>query len=339
MKWKKYTIDTTTAAVDFISEELNALGIGGIEIEDNVPLTSKETKGMFIDILPELPPDDGRARVSFYLSADDAAKDAVFQCGDAPHRNEEPDMTEEELLTAVRERLQYVAGIVDAGPLTITQSETEDKDWMNAWKDFFHTLTVGRIIIRPEWEEMPEEAEGKTVVTIRPGSAFGTGSHETTQLCLRQLSQYVQPGMRVLDVGCGSGILGITALRLGASSAIGTDLDPEAITATQENCELNGIRAEQFPVICGNIIDDRDVQDQVGYEKYDIATANILAPVICALVPEVGKHMKSGGVFIASGIVQEKESDVREAFARQKDLEILEVTRDGEWVSFTARRR
>ncbi|MCD8330837.1 MAG: 50S ribosomal protein L11 methyltransferase [Lachnospiraceae bacterium] len=339
MKWKRFTIDTTTEAIDFISDMLNERGVEGIEIEDNVPLTEQETKGMFVDILPELPPDDGRAKVHFYLSADPETRDAVFQCGDAPRRAEEPETSEEELLASVREGLEEIRLFCDAGSCEITCSETEDKDWMNSWKEYFRPFTVENILIKPAWEEVPAEYADKLCVTVDPGSAFGTGTHETTQLCSRQLIHYVKPGMEVLDVGCGSGILGITALKLGAAHAVGTDLDECAVTGTHENAALNGLGEADFHVILGNILDDPAVQDQVGEARCDLAVANILAPVIIELVKEIPRHLKPGAVFITSGIVEEREADVVRAFTESLDFELLEVTRQNEWVSVTARRR
>lgn len=321
MKWKKYTIDTTTAAIDFISEMLDEKGVEGIEIVDNVPLTESETKGMFIDILPELPPDDGSAKVSFYLDY------------------EMPEEEKAATLEQVREGLEEVALFVEAGPLTITEDETEDIDWVNNWKEFFHPFTVDDILIKPTWEEIPEEHKDKLLISIDPGTAFGTGTHETTQLCIRQIRKYLKPGMKVLDVGTGSGILGITALKLGASEVVGTDLDECAVTAAVENAEVNGISAEKFTVLQGNIIDDKAIQDAVGYECYDLVVANILAPVIIMLQGEVARHMKPGTVFITSGIIDMKEEAVKEAFADNPEFELIEITHQGEWVSITARKK
>ena len=318
MKWKKFTLKTTTEAVDYISSLFDEIGIQGIEIEDNVPLTESETKGMFIDILPELPPDDGTARVSFYLDDDDDA---------------------EAILKEVDEGLSELRQYVEIGEGTITASETEDKDWINNWKQYFKPFTVDDILIKPTWEEIPEEHKDKLLIQIDPGTAFGTGKHETTQLCIRQLEKYVKPGVRILDLGTGSGILGITALKLGAGSVFGTDLDENAITAVHENLEANGIPEEKFGVVQGNIIDEKEVQDAAGYECYDIAVANILADVIIMIQKEVPVHLKQGGIFITSGIIDMKEQAVRDALSQNDAFEILETTRQGEWVSITARKR
>jgi len=318
MKWTKFTLQTTTEAVDLISSMLDEIGIEGIEIEDNIPLTDADTKGMFIDILPELPPDDGTAKVSFYLE----------------------DLSElERILRDIEEGLDDLSQFVDVGERTISVSETEDKDWINNWKQYFKPFTVDDILIKPTWETVPKEHEDKLLIQIDPGTAFGTGMHETTQLCIRQLRKYVNSQSKVLDVGTGSGILGIAALKLGAKEVFGTDLDENAIVAVHENLESNQIPEDRFQVVQGNIIDDPVIQEQAGIECYDIAAANILAPVIILLQGEITKHLKHGGIFITSGIINMKEQDVRDAMEANEELEILETTYQGEWVSITARRK
>lgn len=318
MKWKKFTLDTTTEAVDFLGSLFDEIGIQGMEIEDHVPLTERETKGMFIDILPELPSDDGTARVSFYLDGNDDA---------------------EEILSKVREGLLELSAYVDIGAGTITASETEDKDWINNWKQYFKPFTVDNILIKPTWEEIPEEHKDKLLIQIDPGTAFGTGMHETTQLCIRQLQHCITSESRVLDVGTGSGILGIAALLLGAKEVKGTDLDENAISAVHENMASNQIAPERFQVIQGNIIEDKNVQEWAGTGCYDIVVANILAPVIILLQEEIPVHLKKGGIFITSGIINTKEEDVRRAIASNKELELVDIARQGEWVSIIARRR
>lgn len=273
---------------------------------------------MFIDILPELPPDEGVAKVSFYL-------------------DHETDV--EDILKKVEDGLDDLALFTDLGDRTITEGETEDKDWINNWKQYFKPFTVDDILIKPTWESIPEEHKDKLLVQIDPGTAFGTGMHETTQLCIRQLKKYVDNQTRVLDVGTGSGILGITALKLGAREAKGTDLDENAITAVGENLEANGISPDKFQVLQGNIIDSQAVKDWAGYGMYDVVVANILADVIILLVNEVPAHLKPGGYFITSGIINMKEEAVKEAFAGCEAMEIVEVAYQGEWVSVTARKR
>ena len=243
------------------------------------------------------------------------------------------------ILKSVDEGLDDLSMFTDLGERTITESETEDKDWINNWKQYFKPFTVDDILIKPTWEEIPEEHKDKLLIQIDPGTAFGTGQHETTQLCIRQLRKYVTSETVLLDVGTGSGILGITALKLGAKAVFGTDLDENAITAVGENLEANGIDSEKFAVLQGNIIDDKDVQAAAGYEKHAVAVAHILADVIILLQKEVPVHLKKGGIFITSGIINMKEEAVRAAFAANDAFEVIEVTYQGEWLSVTARKK
>ena len=317
MKWKKYTIETTTAAEDFMSSMLMDLGIEGIEIEDNIPLTKEDQADMFIDFLPELPPDEGISHVSFYVEEDGS------------------DQTE--ILKQVKIGLEKLRDMVEVGSGVITSSETEDLDWINNWKKYFTSFTIDDILIKPTWEELKEEDKDKFLIEIDPGISFGTGKHETTQLCIRALKKYVTSETEILDVGCGSGILGMLALKFGAKHSLGTDLDPCAIDATHENMEVNGIRKDQYEVMIGNIIDDKAVQDAVGYEKYDIVAANILADVLVPLTPVIIHQMKPGAVYITSGIIEDKENVVVEA-VKAAGLELLEVNHQGEWVSVVARK-
>ena len=318
MKWNKFRLKTTTEAEDIVSSMLMDLGVQGIEIEDKIPMTQAEKEQMFVDILPETGINDGIAYISFYL---------------------EEDEDKESLLEAVKNELEDMRAYVEVGEGTIEESQTEDVDWVNNWKKYFHQFYVDDILIIPSWEEVKPEDEGKMIVHIDPGTAFGTGMHETTQLCIRQIKKYVTEDTVLLDVGTGSGILGITALKLGAGEVFGTDLDENAIVAVGENLESNDISTEKFTVIQGNIIDDEAVQQQAGIGCYDIAVANILAPVIIMLQGEIAKHLKPGAVFITSGIINTKEQAVKEALASNPELEIIETTYQGEWVSITARRK
>ena len=316
MKWNKFRLKTTTAAEDIVSSILSDLGIEGVEIEDKVPLTQKEKEQMFVDILPETIPDDGTAFINFYLEEGED-KDAV--------------------LAKVLEELAGMREFVDLGPCTIEESQTEDVDWVNNWKQYFHQFYVDDILIIPSWEQVKPEDEGKMIIHIDPGTAFGTGMHETTQLCIRQNKKYVTDTTRILDVGCGSGILGMLALKFGAAYAVGTDLDPCAIDATHENMKENGVPKEQYEVMIGNIIDDKAIQDQVGYACYDIVAANILADVLVMLTPVIVSQLKPGGIYITSGIIDDKEEVVKQAVA-DAGLELLDVTYQGEWVCVTARK-
>ena len=316
MRWNKFRLKTLTEVEDIVISTLAEVGIEGVEIEDKVPLTEEEKKQMFVDILPDSPEDDGIAYLNFYL---------------------EESEDKEEMLRKVKEALKELRSFVDIGEGTITESQTEDKDWINNWKQYFHQFYVDDILIIPSWEEVKKEDENKMIIHIDPGTAFGTGMHETTQLCLRQLKKYVNDQTVLLDVGTGSGILSIAALKMGAKHAVGTDLDPCAISATKENLEANQIVPGSMEVLIGNIIDDKEVQDQVGYEKYDIVTANILADVLVPLTPVIWHQMKRGGIYITSGIIDEKEKTVAEA-VKKAGMEILEITRQGEWVCIIARK-
>ena len=316
MRWNKFRLKTTTEAEDLVSSMLMDLGIEGVEIEDKVPLTQADKEQMFVDILPQIESDDGIAYLSFYL---------------------EEDVDKEEMLTKVRNEFEAMRAYANVGEGTIEESQTEDLDWVNNWKQYFHQFYVDDILIIPSWEEVKPEDEDKMIIHIDPGTAFGTGMHETTQLCIRQLKKHVTKETRILDVGCGSGILGMLALKFGAAYSVGTDLDPCAIDATYENMEVNGITRDQYEVMIGNIIDDKEVQDKVGYDKYDIIVANILADVLVPLTPVILNQLKKGGVYITSGIIDDKEDTVVEA-VKAAGLEVLEVTYQGEWVSVTARK-
>ena len=332
MKWNKYSFKTTTDSVDIMSALLCDAGIEGIEVDDNVPLSEEDTKGMFIDILPDRGVDDGTATISFYLDPDD------------------PEL--ENKLAAANEII---------GDAQLIQDVTADVDWINNWKQFFKPLIIGRILIQPSWEELTSENKDKLLIQIDPGTAFGTGGHETTQLCITQLEKWIDKFMKgefyhsslnhdskpqgkvkgpeVIDIGTGSGILGIAALKLGAKHVFATDVDDNAIVAVHENMEANNIAPEEFHVVCGDIITDKSIQDAAGYEKYDIAVANILAPVIIELQKEAYQHVKHGGIFITSGIIDMKEADVVTAFEANPEWELIGVEHQGEWVSVIAQRR
>lgn len=316
MKWNQFRLKTTTEAEDIVSSMLADLGIEGVQIEDKTPLTQSDKEQMFVDILPDIPEDDGCAYLTFYL---------------------DEDVDKQEMLLKVRQELEEMRSYLNVGECTIEESQTEDVDWVNNWKQYFHQFYIDDILVIPSWENVEAKDSDKMVIHIDPGTAFGTGMHETTQLCIRQLKKYVTEDTEILDVGCGSGILGMLALKFGAKHSVGTDLDPCAIDATYENMDNNGISRDQYEVMIGNIIDDKAVQDKVGYEKYDIVAANILADVLVPLTPVIIHQMKKGGIYITSGIIEDKEDVVVEA-VKEAGLEVLEVNHQGEWVSVTARK-
>ncbi len=320
MKWKKFMIKTITEAEDIIITMLYDIGLEGAQIEDKVPLTPLEKEQMFVDILPDGPEDDGIAYLSFFLE-----------------ESSENPVDTDKMVESINKELDMLRNFMDVGEGTIMVSETEDIDWINNWKQYFHQFYIDDLLVIPSWEEVKPEDTDKKILHIDPGTAFGTGMHETTQLCIRQLKKYITPQTKLLDVGTGSGILAIVSLLYGISHAVGTDLDPCALEAVQENMRENHIGPESFEMMIGNIITDKEVQDKVGYERYDIVVANILADVLVLLTPVIVPHLKAGGIYITSGIIDNKEQTVRDA-VEAAGLEVTEVTYQGEWVSVTARK-
>lgn len=316
MKYTKVSLKTTTEAVDFISNLFDEIGLEGIQIEDNIPLSEEDKKAMYIDILPELPEDDGTAIVSSYFD---------------PANFEVP-----QLQRKIEEGLKELSLFINIGEGTLQFSDTDDKDWLNNWKEFFKPFRVADdIIIKPTWEELPEHKEEDLVIEIDPGIAFGTGAHETTKLCILGLRKYITSDTQLLDVGCGSGILSIIGLKLGAKHALGTDIDEHALVATKENIVVNHIAEEQFDLLAGNIISEEEIQQKVGMKKYDVVVANILADIIIPLSGEIMQHMKEDGVFISSGILNTKANEVQDALLKN-GFKIIEKNEMGDWVSFVA---
>ena len=316
MKWNRFTLKTKTEAEDIVICTLAEVGIEGVEIQDKQPLTDEDKAQMFVDIMPEGPADDGIAYLNFYL---------------------EEDADTEAILKDVKEALEDLRSFVDIGEAVIEKTQTEDVDWMNNWKKYWKPFNVDEhIIIKPTWETLEEVPEDTLVVELDPGTAFGTGTHHTTRLCITQLKKYMQPGQEVLDVGCGSGILSIIALLLGAKNATATDVDVHAVEAAIENAHVNGIEKDVYTVLTGDVISDGDFRRQTGVHKFDMVLANIFAEIIIPLSGVVREMMKPGALFITSGIIDEREDDVREALTAN-GFEIMEVTHSGGWVSFTAK--
>lgn len=378
MKWTKITIQTIADAEDIIISTMYDLGLEGAQIEDKVPLTAWEKEQMFVDILPDCQEDDGVAYLNFFVEAaeqtdaqkegiSDAQKEGIIdaqqkgisdaqqegigdtQAGLAPGLSDGVDnsyfavssgkhVDVDALVEQIKQELDQLRMFMDIGEGTVTVSETEDKDWENNWKEYFHQFTIDDLLVTPSWEEVRAEDQDKKILHIDPGTAFGTGMHETTQLCIRALKKHITPETELLDVGTGSGILAIVALLYGIRHAVGTDLDPCASAAVEENKEMNGIAPDRFELLIGNIISDEEIREKVGSEKYDIVVANILAEVLVPLTPVVARTLRPGGIYITSGILNGKEELVEEA-VRNAGMEVLEVTRQGEWMSVTARRK
>lgn len=327
MKWKKFMVKTTTEAEDIIISTLYDIGLEGAQIEDKVPLTPLEKEQMFVDILPDGPEDDGIAYLSFFVEEkEDGTMELLGESVDT-----------DTVVACMRAELDDLKAFLNIGEGSIMVSETEDIDWINNWKKYFHQFYIDDLLVIPSWEEVKPEDKDKKILHIDPGTAFGTGMHETTQLCIRQLKKHITPETELLDVGTGSGILSIVSLMYGIHHAVGTDLDPCAVEAVRENMETNHIPAEKFDMMIGNIITDKAVQDKVGYNKYDIVVANILADVLVPLTPVIVNQLKTGGIYITSGIIDNKEQTVVDA-VKAAGLEVLEVTYQGEWVSVTARK-
>lgn len=346
MKWKKFRIKTITDAEDIIVSTLYDIGLEGAQIEDKVPLTALEKEQMFVDIMPEGERDDGIAYLSFFVEETEDGR-LLLPRTDFTAENAETItdvfgvekiyVGEQDVLGRVVEELAGLRQFMDIGEGSVAVDETEDIDWINNWKQYFHQFYIDDLLVIPSWEEVKPEDEGRKILHIDPGTAFGTGMHETTQLCIRQIRKYLTEDTVLLDVGTGSGILGILSLMYGGRRVVGTDLDPCAVPAVEENLEANHISPELFELIIGNIITDKEVQEKAGFGCYDIVVANILADVLVPLTPVIVHQLKPGGIYITSGIIDDREDVVREA-VESAGLEILEVTYQGEWVSVTARK-
>lgn len=321
MKWNKLTIETTTAAEDMLSYELQEMGIEGVEIEDHVPLSEEDRKIMYVDLLPdEIAPDDGTAKISCYVDEKDDL-DAV--------------------VAKIRDKIEELSAFMPMGTGKITFDVTEEEDWINNWKVFFKPFRLDdNIVIKPTWETLTDQKEDDIVIEIDPGTAFGSGSHETTKLCISQLKKYMKKDTELLDVGTGSGILSIIGLKLGAAHAVATDIDPNAIRATEENFEINHVSDGQAEVFQVNILDEKEAAgfyEKNGGKQYDIIVANILADVIIPLSGIVSPLLKEDGVFITSGIINTMEEAVKEAML-SNHFEILEINHMKDWVNITAKK-
>lgn len=331
MKWFSIRIKTTTEAEDIIVSSLYDIGLEGAQIEDHIPLTPLEKEQMFVDILPEGPEDDGTAYLTFYVEMDSDNKAGMLEVSGEL-------MSADELTRRVQEQLDEIKSWgMDLGEASITTGETEDLDWINNWKQFFHQFTIDDLLVIPSWEDVKPQDANKKILHIDPGTAFGTGMHETTQLCIRQMKQYLTPDTVLLDVGTGSGILGILALMYGAKHVMATDLDPCAVPAVADNIEKNSIDPDSFELRIGNIISDKETQDWAGYGCYDIVMANILADVLVPLTPAAVAAMKPGAVYITSGIIEGKEDLVADTM-KAAGLEIVAITEQGEWRNVTGRK-
>ncbi len=316
--WIQVTIFTTAEGIEPVSGRLISLGINGVEIEDETDFkTFLEENRSAWDYVDEelLAAKACETNVKFYVTKD---ADGYEVLGEV-----------ERSMAQLKE--------LDAdgafGSLRLSLSDMDEEDWANNWKQYFKPLSVGeKILILPEWETLEEETD-RTVFVINPGMSFGTGSHHTTRLCLERLEQYVKPGMKVLDLGCGSGILSLVALLLGADSATAVDIDPNAAKIARENARRNGIPEEKYRIFAGNVLSDADLKQQIADQKYDLVLANIVADVIIALAPMIPSLMKDDAKFITSGIITDRAEDVLSAYDKQPMTKIHEK-RSGDWLAF-----
>lgn len=317
MRWNKFKIKTTTQATDYVCGLLAAFDITSVEIEDNIQLSEEDSKKQYVDILADLPEDDGTAYVIFYTDDDVDIKD---------------------LLEKIEKSMNEARDFLDVGEATIEQSTTEEEDWINNWKEHFKAFEVGDFYIKPSWEELDDKYKNKHVIEIDPGTAFGTGQHDTTQLCIKELIDYVKPGMKVLDLGCGSGILGIAAKELKAGRVDLIDIDENAIPVASDNFTQNNIDKSDVNFIVGNVLEDKSLMERSESEKYDIVVANILADVIIPIAGIVDRFLDKDGIFISSGIIDMKEKEVVDAIDKNENLELVDVKSQGEWRAVVAKK-
>ena len=321
MNWIKVTIYTTNAGIEPVSGRLLQLGITGLEIEDAQEFDDfLEESKEFWDYVDEdlVTKMHGETNVKVYVSDDTAGR---------------------ELLLAIKSTLAELKSLdIDNvfGRLEMETDGMTEEDWANNWRKYFHTMEIGeRLLIKPEWEEL-EKPTDRIVFNIEPGMSFGTGSHYTTQLCLEALEKYIKPGDKMLDLGCGSGILSVIALMLGASEAVAVDIDPNAVDTAYQNAARNNVDKSKYTVLAGNVVTDPDIQAEISRNKYEVVCANIVADVIIGLAPKAREYMKEGGVFITSGIIEDRIDDVKAALL-DNGFEIVAVNKRKDWASIICR--
>ena len=321
MDWIKVSIYTTSEGIEPVSGRLYQLGISGLEIEDEKDFKDfLENNKQYWDYVDEdlIRQMEGETQVKTYVSDDTEGR---------------------ELLLAIKSTLRELKNLDENnefGRLEIEIDNMTELDWANNWRQYFHPIEIGKkLMIKPEWDELTTPTD-RIFFYIEPGMSFGTGSHYTTQLCLEELENYITPGVKMLDLGCGSGILSIISLLLGADKAVAVDIDPNAVDTAYRNAERNGINREKYKVLSGNVITDSEMQNEISQNKYEVVAANIVADVIIALAPKAKEYMKEGGVFITSGIIEDRLEDVKNALL-ENNFEIVKINQRKDWVSIVCK--
>jgi ribosomal protein L11 methyltransferase len=322
MNWTEVSIYTTTNGIEIINGALMKLNINDAVIEDASvfeDFLNNETMNWdyYDDDLAKMR--DKESCIKVYLADNDQGR---------------------EQLNKIREfvnELKKNNNNIDLGRLRIETKVLNDEDWANNWKQYFKPFVVAdKIIIKPSWEVYNDTIDGKVILEIDPGMSFGTGQHHTTRLCIEQINKHLKKDMEVLDMGCGSGILSIAALLLGATNCVGVDIDENAVHIAKENAALNNIYEDRLSLYCGDVTGDTALQEKIGYNKYDMIAVNIIAQIIMGMSETFPKFLKKGGLVIASGIIKKYLQDVIDNF-KSLGFEIMEVNESEEWVSITAR--